>query len=69
MRIDDTFIVKKHFNMDNGEVPCGSIIRILDLDKENNKYTVSITPYNKNGVRQTKVFIVKKEFILKYGDK
>lgn len=69
MKRNETFIVKTHFVIDNGEVPCGSILKIKDFNIHTNEYIISITPYLKNGSRETKEFVVTKEFISKYGEK
>lgn len=68
MNKNDIFIVKKHFVLDNGSVPCGATMEIQDYNKELNKYTITITPYIQNGERVSIKLLVEKDFILIHGE-
>lgn len=68
MKKNDIFIVKQTFILDNGSIPCGAIIEIIDYNTNLNKYEIIITPYIKDGERKSIQLLAEKDFILTNGE-
>lgn len=68
MKKNDIFIVKQTFILDNGSIPCGATIEIIDYNTNLNKYDIIITPYIKDGERKSIQLLAEKDFILTNGE-
>lgn len=63
MKINDTFIVTKTFDFNNGIVPCGAVIVIKEIIVAEKKFLVNITPFILNHERKTETFLIDDIFL------
>lgn len=65
MKIGETLIVKQKFYVEDGYVPCGSVMQIKSIINYS-KILITVTPFVYNGERLSKDLFLDKKFIESY---
>lgn len=69
MKVDDVFVITKTISIENGQIPSGAVVKILDILETDSKFLVSITPFIHNNIRETHNLIIDNLFLESFTTK